>query len=130
MKSGLQIVLACLSLVPGFYGLYNLWTGVSRFSPVAVLDPTLDRQFRFQSGIYFGLAMLIWWLIPRIHLETGLFRVAVLAVFLGGLGRLLSYITIGPPSPVAIGAMVLELSIPVLIIWQNAIREPKERWTS
>ncbi|MEM8796144.1 MAG: DUF4345 domain-containing protein [Pseudomonadota bacterium] len=130
MKFGLKIVLACLSLVPGSYGLYNFWTGISRFSPVAVRHPTLNSQFRFQSGIYFGLAMHIWWLIPRIHQETGLFRITVFVVFLGGLGRLLSYISIGPPGPVAIGAMILELTIPVLIIWQNAIREPKGRWNS
>ena len=124
MKRGLQIVLGILSIIPAYYGLYNLWAGIARFGSDIPLNPMLDGQFRFQSGVYFGLAMIIWWLIPRIQYETAIFRLVILTVFIGGIGRLLSYMTLGPAGPVAMGAMILEFVLPILILWQNLISKP------
>ncbi|MEZ5812109.1 MAG: DUF4345 domain-containing protein [Rhizobiaceae bacterium] len=123
MKLGLQIVAGILSLIPGFFGIYNAWIGTARFLPQELIDPGLDSQFRYQSGVYFGLAVLIWWLIPRIDRETTVFRIVILAVFLGGVARLISYLTVGPAGAIPFGSLILELCLPVLIIWQNAIRQ-------
>ncbi|WP_299553289.1 DUF4345 domain-containing protein [uncultured Tateyamaria sp.] len=122
MKLGLQIVVGILSLIPGLYGLVNTWVGAARFLEPDVVNAAIDSQFRFQSGIYFGLAIMIWYAIPRIDRATTLFRMIALTIFVGGLGRLLSWLTVGQPDAIMTGAMFLELSVPVLILWQNAIR--------
>lgn len=118
----LQIVVGILSVIPAYFGALNLYLGASRFLDPASVVPALDSQFRFQSAVYLGLAGIIWWIIPRIDQYTALFRIIVFALFLGGLGRLYSFFAIGQPNPTMIGAMILELALPVLIIWQNAIK--------
>lgn len=126
MKLGLQIVVFVLSLIPGFYGAVNMWAGTAQFLDPEAMNVALDSQFRFQSGIYFGLAIMIWYAIPRIDRATALFRMIALAIFVGGLGRLLSWITVGQPDAIMTGAMFLELSVPLLLLWQNAIRTDRE----
>lgn len=122
MKHGLPIVVGILSLIPGFYGIVNTWVGAARFLEPEVVNAAIDSQFRYQSGLYFGLAVMIWYAIPRIDRATSLFRMIALAIFVGGLGRLLSWITVGQPDAIMTSAMFLELSVPLLILWQNAIR--------
>lgn len=117
----LQVVVGTLSLIPAYFGALNLYWGVGRFLNPTDIVPELDSQFRFQSAVYLGLAAIIWWIIPRIDQQKTLFRIIVFALFLGGLGRLYSFLTVGPPNTIMIGAMILELALPVLVVWQNAV---------
>jgi len=55
----------------------------------------------------------------RLKNRGAVLRILVLAIFLGGLARLYSYLTIGPPPLRAIGGMVLELGAPVLALWHK-----------
>ena len=112
-----------LSLIPGFYGLKNALAGAAAFMPIEAVTPAIDSQFRFQSAVYFGLALMIWWILPNIEKHTTLFRIAIFALFLGGLSRLYSYFTIGEPPINMFAGMILELSLPLLIIWHNQIKE-------
>lgn len=122
MKAGLQIIMGILSLIPLYFGSVNMYLGAARFLPPEQITPALDSQFRFQSAYYLGLAVVIWWVIPNIEKHTTLFRLLIGALFLGGLARLYSYFTIGaPPAPMTAG-MVLELLLPLLVLWQAKIR--------
>lgn len=122
-KTGLQIAMGILSLIPLYFGFLNMFLGAARFLPLEHITPALDSQFRFQSAYYLGLAMVIWWVIPNIEKHTTLFRLLIGALFLGGLARLYSYFTVGaPPTPMFAG-MVLELLLPLLIIWQAKISD-------
>ncbi|WP_299150256.1 DUF4345 domain-containing protein [uncultured Tateyamaria sp.] len=105
-----------------FYGVLNHRVGRA-FLPPEAINAAIDSQFRYQSGIYFGLAVMVWYAIPRIDREVALFRMIALAIFVGGLGRVLSWVTVGQPDAIMSGAMALELAVPLLIIWQNAIRQ-------
>ncbi len=122
MKFGLQIVVGILSLIPGFYGVVNAWVGAARFLPPEAISPMMDSQFRFQSGIYFGIALLIWWILPNIEKHTAIFRILIFTIFLGGLARLLSYQTVGYPNDIMFSGMILELVLPILILWHNSIK--------
>ena len=121
MKLGLLITLAILSLIPVYYGPYNAIAGASRFMDPAAVTAGMDNQFRFESGYYISLALLAWWMIPRIAQEPTVFRILMFAIFCGGLGRVLSYLQYGSAGPIATGAMILELVLPLLILWQNAV---------
>ncbi len=123
MKLGLQIVVGILSLIPAWYGISNVIMGAAALMPAADVTTAIDSQFRYLSGIYIGLAIIIWCVIPRIEEHTFIFRLVVLALFLGGLARLYSYITLGAPPSNMVGGMVLELCLPLLILWHNRIRE-------
>ena len=115
MKRALQITLAILSLIPAYYGVRNTLTGAVQFMPAEQVTAAIDSQFRFQSGWYVGLALLLWWIIPQIERQTMAFRIMALAIFLGGLGRLLSYTTLGPAPGSAFPAMIFELSMPLFV---------------
>lgn len=121
MKFGLQLILAITSLIPAYFGASSMIGGAARFIPLEHVTPALDSQFRFLSAYYFGLAVLIWWIIPNIERHTTLFRIVIGALFLGGLTRVYSYITIGAPPTPMLGGMVLELALPLLILWQAKI---------
>jgi len=54
-----------------------------------------------------------------IETRGAVLRLLVLAIFLGGLARLYSYLTVGPPPPQMIGGMALELGSPVLALWHK-----------
>ncbi len=127
MKLGLQITLAILSLIPAYYGPYNAIAGAARFMDPTAVTAGLDNQFRFESGYYISLALLAWWMIPRIEREPTVFRILMAAIFCGGLGRVYSYMQYGSAGPVATGAMVLELALPLLILWQNAVIKQSKR---
>jgi hypothetical protein len=120
-KRGLQIVTAVLGLVPvatGLIGLLGvrdpLYTAIG-VPPLAVLDSNL----RFFSGVWLGLGLALLWLIPRIERETALFRVFWGMIFLGGIGRLLSMLTLALPPLPFIGFTALEIvGAPLFILWQ------------
>lgn len=123
MKRGLQIVVGVLSLIPAIFGAYNAFAGAGRFLPQEAVTAAIDSQFRFQSAVYFGLALIIWWVLPNIEKHTALFRIIIAALFLGGLTRLYSYLTIGTPPANMFAGMILELALPLLVLWHNQIRE-------
>ncbi len=123
MKRGLQILLAIMSLIPLSFGIMNMVSGAAQFIPLEQVTAELDSQFRFQSAYYFGLAIIIWWVIPNLERHKTLIRILIGVIFLGGLARVYSYISVGPPPPQMFAGMILELSLPLLLIWLNKIEE-------
>jgi hypothetical protein len=121
MRKSLQITLLILSLIPLFFGLTGVIFGTGRFLDPDAIVPQLDNQFRYLSGIYLMVSFLIWWMVPTIERHGTLLRIMALALFLGGLARAISWMTIGQPPVFQIGAMVLELSVPLLAIWQAKV---------
>ena len=122
MKRSLQIVLAILSLIPLYFAITGVLQGAEGLNGSSV-NADLDNQFRYLSAFYLILVFLIWWIIPRIDEEVSIFRIVVIALFLGGLARLYSYLILGTPQPIMLAGMALELGAPILILWQNMIRK-------
>ncbi|MEM1051721.1 MAG: DUF4345 domain-containing protein [Pseudomonadota bacterium] len=121
MRRALQVVIAILSLAPFGFGLTNLYVGAARYMPKEAVNAGIDSQFRFESGIYFSIALLLWWMIPRIERVTVPFRIVVLGIFIGALGRVLSYLQLGPAPGFAAFGMFFELSLILLLIWQAKV---------
>lgn len=128
-KRSLQIATAILALVPtltGALGLLGLQDPVYASLGLPA-DATLDSQLRFYSGVWLGLGIAAFWLIPRIERETTLFRFLWLMIFLGGVGRLLSLVLAGMPFPPFIGFTVLEIvGAPLFVAWQSRISMKQE----
>ena len=123
-KRPLQIATAMLALVPtltgtlGMLGLHDPLYAALHLPP----DPTLDSQLRFLNGVWLGLGLAAFWLVPRIERETALFRMLWLMIFLGGIGRLISLALAGMPFPPFVGFTVLEvLGAPLFVWWQHQV---------
>jgi Domain of unknown function (DUF4345) len=122
----LQLVTALLALIPIATGIVTL-LGIR--DPIyrrlgLPSSPILDSNLRFFGGIWLGLGLAMLWLVPTIEHQGVLFRALWMAVFLGGVGRLLSWIVIGAPPVPFIGFTLLELvGSPLFIYWQYRIAQ-------
>ena len=91
-------------------------------------NPLLDSNLRFLGGVWLGLGLAAFWMVPRLHAQTVLFRVVWGAIFIGGLGRLLSMLVVGwPPAPL-IAFTVLEIvGAPLFVGWHARVVNPLPR---
>ena len=121
MKRGLQIVLALLSLIPLFFAVTGLVGGGEAANAGEAVTAGLDNQFRYLSAYYLSLFFLIWWVLRDLESRGAVLRLLVLAIFLGGLARLYSYLTVGPPPANAIVGMALELGSPLIVLWHKVV---------
>jgi Domain of unknown function (DUF4345) len=121
MRRSLQITLLILSIIPFVFGLTGVIFGTGRFLDDAAIVPQLDNQFRYLSGIYLLVSFFIWWMVPTIERHGTLIRIMALVLFIGGLARAVSWATVSQPPFFQIGAMILDLSMPLLAIWQAKV---------
>jgi hypothetical protein len=123
-KFNLQIVTGLLGIVPVATGLLGMM-GVNNPEYVAAGVPPimlLDTNLRFFSGVWIGLGLALWWLIPTIQRQTVLFRVLWGMIFIGGIGRLLSMIMLGRPPVAFVGFTAIEIvGAPLFIWWQSRV---------
>jgi Domain of unknown function (DUF4345) len=85
-------------------------------------SPLLDSNLRFFAGVWLGLGIALLWTVPTIERHTTLFRSVWGAVFLGGVGRLLSMLSLGAPPLPFIGFTILEIvGAPVFVYWQHRL---------
>jgi uncharacterized protein YjeT (DUF2065 family) len=126
----LQIATGLLALVPIVTGAITmLGTGDPLYasSDIPAL-PVLDSNLRFFGGLWLGLGVALYWLLPRIERETALFRTIWGAIFLGGIGRALSILLIDAPPIPFIGFTALELvGAPLFIYWQYRVAAAARR---
>ena len=125
-KRKLQVATAILAAVPVLTGLLAM-TGLDDplyASAHLPRDATLDSNLRFYAGVWLGLGLAAFWLLPRIERETTLFRALWLMIFVGGLGRLTSLLLAGMPFPPFIGFTVLEVAgAPLFVWWQQRVAQ-------
>jgi hypothetical protein len=121
MKRGLQVFLGIFSLIPVAFALLGFVHGAGRLSPEGV-TVDLDNQYRYFSGMYLVVSFLIWSIIPSVEKHGRTVLLISAAIFIGGLGRVVSYMTMGAPSQDLIVGMGIELVVPVIfVLWQRAV---------
>jgi hypothetical protein len=123
-KFNLQIVTGLLGIVPLATGLLGMM-GVNNPEYLAAGVPPivlLDTNLRFYSGVWVGVGLALWWLIPTIERQTVLFRVLWGMIFIGGIGRVLSMIMLGWPPVAFVAFTAIEIvGAPLFIWWQSRV---------
>lgn len=118
----LQIVNGTMGLSTAFLGTLQMSLGIH--SPLyAAADlpifPALDSNLRFFGGMGLGLGLILIWITPSIEKQGLLFRAVWICAFLGGIGRLISILSLGRPSGMLMAFTIIEiLGTPLLIFWQ------------
>ena len=121
MKRGLQIALGVFSLIPVAFALLGFVHGAGRLSPEGV-TVDLDNQYRYFSGMYLVVSFMLWSIIPSVEKRGRTLLLISAAIFIGGLGRVVSYMTMGAPSQDLVVGMGIELVVPVIfVLWQRAV---------
>ena len=84
--------------------------------------PDVDSHFRYLSGLLLGIGLGYATGIPGIEHRRARFLLLGGIVVVGGLGRLLSLLQVGAPSPIMLGALAMELVVtPLLTLWQMRV---------
>ena len=131
-KRILQAILAVIGLIAIITGALGIVAGMTTdlgdfygvsVSPSIEGNIILDSNLRYFSGVWLGLGLILFWMIPSIERQKLVFRLMAIMIFIGGVGRVISILSFGVPSPVFIVFVLLELLFPVLIIWQNKISQ-------
>lgn len=132
-RCALTVVTLLLGFIPVITGLIGL-LGLRDPLYVAfgvVPNVPLDSNLRFFSGLWLGLGLAVFWVAPRVAEQTVLFRVLWLAIFLGGVGRLISLFDAGAPPAPFFGVLALELvGAPVFVWWQSRVANEASAPTS
>lgn len=123
-RRALQAAIAIGCLSPLGFGLSGMIEGPAMLAGVAPGDaaPDLVSHYRYLSGLFFGLGLVLVSCIPRIEAMTTRFRWAALAVAIGGLARLGGVVAGDAPTLAHQLALVAELGLtPALVLWQARI---------
>lgn len=129
-KRNLQIITAILAIVPiltgliGMLGIHDPVYGEIETQNIVLLDSNL----RFLNGVWLMLGIAVLSILKNIEKNTRIFRLVWAAIFLGGLGRLISIIYTGIPPGPFIGFTILEiLGAPFFMYWQSKLATPEKR---
>ena len=120
----LQIATAILALIPIVSGLLTMLGVDDPLYERSALprDALLDSNLRFFGGVWLGLGIAVLWMVSRLVEQTVLFRVIWGAIFLGGIGRLLSALLVEMPPVPFMAFTVLEIvGAPLFIYWQHRV---------
>ncbi|MEM7124729.1 MAG: DUF4345 domain-containing protein [Chloroflexota bacterium] len=85
----------------------------------------LDNHYRYLTGAYLAVTFAIWWTLGNIEERVVPFRMVCAAVFIGGVGRVVSIATVGMPesSEYIVGAVIELILVPLLLLWQLRLRQ-------
>jgi hypothetical protein len=81
-----------------------------------------DNAHRFLAGVYIGWAPLFAWAAATIRWQGVLVYFLAVPIFLGGVGRLVSFGQYGIPSPegVFLASALLEFILSIVIVWAHS----------
>ncbi|MGN6712018.1 DUF4345 domain-containing protein [Anaerocolumna jejuensis] len=119
---GLIGILAIYTAYLGFaYGAVNWYYGFADGQEYSKGLLMLDSNIRFYSGLWLGVGLVLFWLIPRVERERTVLKSIAIFFFLGGIGRLISMLACGIPSAMYFIYVLLELSFPLLTLWHKRL---------
>lgn len=107
-----------IALITGSLGLI---LGLGLVPDAQVIEASSDNEFRFFSAFWLGYGLFCFWVARDLPSRSQFIPALALVMFVGGIGRCLSYLLVGPPVLLySVGALI-ELVVPVL--WYYSYRQ-------
>lgn len=123
-----RTVVVLVGLILAGFGAFYLITGTSGVpdTDIGNPSPTLESQFRFFSAMMVGVGAAFITIGVKFEWANMLWMVCLM-VFIGGIGRVLSWAFSGTPHYMMIILMVIELAFPAaLLVWHRYIAKTTE----
>ncbi|WP_299165343.1 DUF4345 domain-containing protein [uncultured Arthrobacter sp.] len=123
-----RTVVVLVGLVIAGFGGYYLITGTAGLPETGdgPVNPTLENQFRFFAAMMIGVGAAFVTIAIKFQWANMLWLVCLM-VFIGGIGRVLSWAFSGTPHFLLIILMVVELAFPAaLLVWHRYIAKTSE----
>ena len=118
-STALRRTLTVLAVVPIVAGASTVILGSDSVPSPGDPSANLESELRFYSVWWIGAGLFVLWLAPRVHERTRELRVFCALLFLSGCSRLLAAAETDWPSTGQIVLMVIELTLPVVLVaWQ------------
>ena len=118
----LQTAVAIGSIVPIMAGLMGVVLGPHMVGSDNTASISLDSHYRYLSGLLLGIGIGFLTTLPAIETKSTRFQLLAGIVFIGGISRLVSLITVGTPDTPMLFGLTMELVItPILAILQSRI---------
>ena len=116
-----RILSFLIGFIPLWFGVNGLLFGAAEHMGGDPFTTAMDNQYRYLSGVYIGVALMIFYSAGDIRKRAKLFRFAMLFFFIGGCARAVSYLTVGVPPTEQVAGMIVELLSPLLLFWQSRV---------
>lgn len=123
-----RTVVVLVGLIIAGFGGYYLITGTAGLPETGdgPVNPTLENQFRFFAAMMVGVGAAFVTIAIKFQWANMLWLVCLM-VFIGGIGRVLSWAFSGTPHYLLIILMVVELAFPAaLLVWHRYIAKTSE----
>lgn len=123
-----RTVVIIVGLVIAGFGAYYLIAGTAGLpeTEASPVNPTLENQFRFFSAVMIGVGAAFITIAIKFQWANMLWLVCLM-IFIGGIGRVLSWAFSGTPNYLLIILMVVELAFPpALLVWHKYIAKTSE----
>lgn len=120
-RRAFQALLVVLAGIAVIAGMATVLFGVDSIIGAEAVSATVDSEMRFYAVWYVGAGVLLAWSAANLERSGGIVRGVAALLFLGGLSRALSWISVGEPHNLSVVLMVIELTLPTVIVaWQAA----------
>lgn len=116
------VLLGCLS--PLWFGTRGIIEGPSMLAGIdpGQAPPDLLSHYRYLSGLFLGIGLILLSCLPRIEARAARFRWACAAIVAGGLARAFGLLSGDAPSAAHRIALAAELGVvPLLVLWQARV---------
>ena len=116
LRRSFQWFLVLFGVISIGISLAHLAVGPEAIIGGSPVNATSDGEDRFYAGLFgaFGLAVL--WCARDVERKQIYINALAGAFLIGGIGRLISVIAVGPPHPFFVAMLVLELLLPVSMV--------------
>ena len=126
MRKSLQIFLAVFGITAIFIALLHIMVGPSAIPGSIPVNATMDSEDRFYATLFAAYGVAVLWCIKDIERKSMVVYFLAGTFFVGGLARLASIAAVGLPNIFFSAMTVLELVIPLLIVFVQSHISQKE----
>lgn len=122
----IRFLLLGICLVAVATGLNVVLRGISGIPEAGLHSQvSVDNELRFMSVFWVAFGIYCFSISKNVYENRKSILFIALAFFFSGIARLLSYVILGKPIPLFVGAMVLELTLPFIIfaLHQQMLRD-------
>lgn len=116
-ESIIKYLLIGICLVATATGLNIILQGVAGIPMQGLMtQASVDNELRFMAVFWVAFGLYCFSISKNVHEHKKPIGYIALVFFCSGLARLLSYVSAGEPIPLFMGAMALELVLPLVIL--------------
>jgi hypothetical protein len=94
----------------------HITLGQSWIPGTVPVSPSLDSEHRFYTALFFMYGVALWWCAGQLAARRSVFGFLLATLFVGGVARIVSVLSVGWPHPLFIALGAVELVFPP-VLW-------------